>query len=141
MSVRKIVVLLVLVTQFGCPQRKPERIPILPPIVSITARVPAMPQFRVPAIEAVSVPDEQVSSFAKLITPTVPYQINTELDYLVAELFIQHVDSSESKLFVRWTGHNPAAVSLDDHTYYLGGIDEFPDGGTRILRLLHEYDR
>jgi hypothetical protein len=59
---------------------------------------------------------------------------------LVADVLVQHTDGASTKLFVRWTGHNPAAISLDDHNFYYGGTDEFPDGATKIIRLLNDYD-
>ena len=115
---------------------------MLPPIARITARVHELAEFRLPAIESVSVPEDHLSSFAKLITPVGPcqLQIDTKMNYLVADVFVHHKDGTTSKLLVRWTGHNPAAISFDDNTYFSGGTDEFPDGATRILRLLREYD-
>jgi len=62
------------------------------------------------------------------------------MHYLVADVFLEHEDGSKSTVTVRWTGHNPAAVSLDGRKYYYGGTDAFPDGASKVIRLLREYD-
>ena len=45
----------------------------------------------------------------------------------VADVTAHHPDGSTTTLIVRWTGHNPAAVSIDDRNFYYGGSDEFPE--------------
>jgi hypothetical protein len=125
---------------FGGCHRDPA-IPKLRPIANISARVYAVPELGISAINSVEVPEAQLSAFARLITPTEPcvQTIRREMHYHVADVFVQHIDGTTTKLLVRWTGHNPAAISLDDRNYYYGGTDEFPDGATRIVRLLNEY--
>ena len=136
-------VILMLIVHGGCYQRASNVtpvLPVLPPIDRITARVHELPAFRLPAIETVSVPGDQLSSFAKLITPVGPCQIDVKMNYSIADVFVHHKDGTTSTLLIRWTGHNPAAITFDDKTYFFGGTDEFPDGATRILRLLRKYD-
>ena len=125
----------------GC-NRQPAT-PILRPISKISARVYAVPELGLSAINSVDVPEAQVSIFARLITPTEPcvQAIRREMHFHVADVFVQHKDGSTTTLLVRWTGHNPAAISLDDRDYFYGGSDLFPDGATRILRLLHKYHK
>ena len=124
----------------GCCQKKPGT-PSLRPVVKISARVHAVPDLLIGAIDCVEVPEGEMSAFAKLITPTEPcgQAIDSTMHHHVADVFLQHKDGSTTTLIVRWTGHNPAAISLDDHSYYYGGSDDFPDGATRIVRLLHKY--
>ena len=123
----------------GCKHDAP--IPTLRPIAKISAQVRDVPEFGLTPIDRVEVPDEHLSSFAKLITPTKPclQNINSSTNYRVADVTIHHTDGTETTLIVRWTGANPAAISLDDRNFYYGGRDAFPDGATRIVRLLAEY--
>jgi hypothetical protein len=115
--------------------------PMLRPIAEISASVRAVPELGISAINFVEIPQPHLSAFAKLITPTRPciQEIKREMHYHVADVFVQHTDGTTTTLIVRWTGHNPAAISLDDRNYYYGGTDEFPDGATKIIRLLNEY--
>jgi hypothetical protein len=123
----------------GCYRQPPT--PTLRPIAKITARVYAVPDLGFSAIDFVEVPQEHLPAFANLITPIEPciQTIDPSMHYHVADVFIEHQDGSTTTLVVRWTGHNPAALSLDDRNYYYGGSDAFPDGATRIIRLLNEY--
>lgn len=130
---------LLLLCLSGC-GRQPAT-PILRPIAKMSARVYSVPELGFSAINSVEVPQAQLPVFAELITPIEPslQTINHKMHYRVADVFVQHTDGTSTTLIVRWTGHNPAAISLDDRSYYYGGIDEFPDGATRIVRLLNEY--
>ncbi len=123
----------------GCSRQPPT--PKLPPIAKISAKVHAVPELGFSAIDHVEVPQEHISEFATLITPTTPcvQTIDRTMRYHVADVVVQHEDGSTTKLVVRWTGHNPAAISLDDSHYFYGGSDDFPDGATRIIRLLNQY--
>jgi hypothetical protein len=116
-------------------------IPTLRPIARVSAKVLPVPDLGTIAIDHIDVPDAELMSFAKLITPTklCVQNIDTSTDYRIADVTVRHTDGTETVLIVRWTGANPAAISFDDRTFYYGGSDAFPDGATRILRLLHEY--
>jgi hypothetical protein len=135
------ILLIAVVCLNGCWRQPAPPTPKLRPIAKISARVHAVPEWRTSAIDRVEVPEEQMAAFAILITPTEPcvQNIDSKIHYHVADVFLQHKDGSTTTLIVRWTGHNPAAISLDGRNYYYGGSDDFPDGATRILRLLHEY--
>jgi hypothetical protein len=136
----RVLLLLIPILCLGGCSREPA-IPKLRPIAKISARVYAVPDLSFSAIDSVEVPEAQLSPFARLITPTKPcvQEIKREMHYHVADVFVQHTDGTTTTLHVRWTGHNPAAISLDDRHYYYGGTDDFPDGATRIVRLLNEY--
>lgn len=123
----------------GCGQPS---IPALRPIAKISATVLAVPDLGVSAIDYVDVPDAELTSFAKLITPTelCRQNIKDSMNYRIAEVTVLHSDGTETVLIVRWTGANPAAISIDDRTFYYGGSDAFRDGATRIVRLLYEYN-
>ena len=62
------------------------------------------------------------------------------MHYHIADVYIHPTDDTVTTLIIRWTGKNPAAVSLDDRVYYWGGMDEFPDGALNIYRLFSIYN-
>jgi hypothetical protein len=137
----RLLMLLIPVVCLGGCSRQPGPPPKLPPITGISARIHAVPETSFEAIDSVEVPQEVVPAFAVLITPTEPcvQTIDPKMHYHVADVVVRHPDGSTTSLIVRWTGHNPAAVSLDGREYYYGGSDDFPDGATRIVRLLYQY--
>ena len=126
----------------GCTMKKPEAVPVLLPIAGIKARLLDVPEFSLSRSALIEIPLDQLKVFARLVVPTAPclQQIDPKLSYHVADVIIEHNDGTFSTLMVRWTGHNPAAISLDGSKYYYGELDEFPDGATRIMRLLGEYE-
>jgi hypothetical protein len=100
-----------------------------------------VPALGISAIDDIEVPQVDMAAFAILITPTrrFPHAIDDRIYYHVADVFIQHQDGTTTTLIVRHTGHNPAAISLDDCNYYYAGSDAFPDGAIRIVQLLNDY--
>jgi hypothetical protein len=78
-----------------------------------------------------------------IVTPMSPIDQGMQVnDYTqVADVYLHYADGREAiKIIIKHTGHNPAAVSLDGTSYYYARTDDFPDGATRIIRLLQEYD-
>jgi hypothetical protein len=136
---RFLILLIPVIGLCGC-SRQPVP-PALRPIAGISARVYAVPELGFSAIDSVEVPPDNLRAFAVLITPTAPcvQEIDPKMHYHVADVLVRHPDGSTTTLLVRWTGHGPAAVSIDGRQYYYGGSDPFPDGATRIVRLLNEY--
>ncbi|UUO09079.1 hypothetical protein M4951_12365 [Blastopirellula sp. J2-11] len=133
------VLLILLAVWAGCHSHA--SIPSLRPISKISAKVREVPELNFSAIDSVEVPEESIEEFAFLIRPVAPctQTINPKFDYHVADVILQHPDGSTTTLLVRWTGHNPAGISLDDRNYYYGGTGKFPDGATRIVQLLNQY--
>lgn len=111
------------------------------PIERIVATTFDVPDMNIQGFDEVEVPVDQVAIIAKLVTPTelCQQQIKPDIHYHVADLRIEHTDGSTAILHVHWTGHNPAAVSLDERTFYYGGVDEAPDSAMRLLQLLRSY--
>jgi hypothetical protein len=134
------VLLISVVCLVGC-SGQPAPPPKLRPISGISGRILTVPEFSFEARDSVEVPQEEVPAFAVLITPAkrCVQTIYPEEHHHVADVVVRHPDGSTTSLIVRWTGHNPAAVSLDGENYYYGGSDDFPDGATRIVRLLYQY--
>ena len=132
---------LLLFSLAGCSSGRQVAIPVMKPIARIVATTFDVPDMDIQGIEAVEVPADQVAIIAKLVTPTelCKQQIEPDIHYHVADLRIEHTDGSTTTLHVHWTGHNPAAVSLDERTFYYGGVDEAPDGAMRLLQLLRSY--
>ena len=85
-------------------------------------------------------PESERPKFANLISPKKPsvqeqgIKDKPDLYRHVADVVIEHQDKSKSQLSVRWTGNNPAAISLDGNKYFDGGGDAMT-----ILRQLQEY--
>lgn len=135
-----LVVVLYILLQTGCQQHEP--IPVLKPIDSINAYVKSVPDWGLSPTESIEVPQSELPAFVKLITPqsVCLQRIDRDVSYHLADIVVRHTDDTESTLMVFSTGHNPAALSFDNKTFYYGGRDDFPDGATRIVRLLREYD-
>ena len=121
---------------------EPEAVPILPPITGIRAHFLDVPEFHLSSSKLIVVPQDQLKVFARLVVPKKPclQQMDSKQNYHVVDVLLEHNDGTTSTLKVHWTGHNPAAVSLDGMKYYYGETDEFPDGATRIMRLLAKYE-
>lgn len=134
-------ILMLMLAMVGVGGCTPAPIPTLRPIAKISAQLRAVPDLGIMPIDYVEVPEEHLPSFAKLITPTEPclQNIKSSTNYQIADVTAHHTDGTETTLIVRWTGAGPAAISLDDRNFYYGGSDAFPDGATRIARLLQEY--
>lgn len=115
------------------------------PIERITAKLHAAPKHGIPGIEVVEVPESELSRFASLVRPDKPsiqqqgVVSKPEVYFIVAEVIVEHEDKSMSNLIVRWTGKNPAAISLDGIRYYNSGLGEGRDAMS-IVRLLQEYN-
>ena len=130
---------LILFAVSGCTPN--QAVPKLQGVTQIRAHVPSVPQLAVDEIDAVSVPDSQLAQLSALVTPSEPcmQQIDKREHYLVAIVELFHSDGTKTTVYVRWTGHNPAAVSLDDEHFFYGGKPEAGDGAVKILQLLMQY--
>lgn len=116
--------------------------PAIKPVVGITARLQKSAEFDYLDSETlIKVPPAEVAGFVKLVTPTfTPFDVySDEMHYKVAEVYLEHEGGETTTVTVRWTGHNPPAVSVDDQNYFNGGDAVFPDGAINIVRLLNQY--
>lgn len=140
MAIHSMIFVTLSMALIGCSGAK--QVPMLGSITKISATLHDVPDMSLTGIPNVNVPVDQIGLFTKLITPTSPCQqeIRPDHSYHVADVRIVHPDGSKTELIVRYTGFNPAAISLDGKKYYYGGVDAAPDGAMRIVRLLREYD-
>ncbi|MEM7474335.1 MAG: hypothetical protein AAF483_05025 [Planctomycetota bacterium] len=93
------------------------------------------------AIEEIRVPQEELRSFLPYVLPQTVCEVGAKRFPKVAEVRLTQNDGSEVKLGVYWTGHNPAAVSVDGVVFFYAKVSEFPDGAIQVIRFLHDYNR
>lgn len=74
----------------------------------------------------------------ELITPTAAMDRGWRKDHmpLVARMTLKYPDGTQREVFVRWTGKNPAAVSLDDETFFWADASNVGDGANALAGLL-----
>ena len=125
----------------GCQGRT--TIPQFKPVKGMSATVYAVPDLGISAIAKVEVPQDQLPLLVTLLEPreVYPFKISQIASYHVADIVVEHVDGTSANVMVRWTGDNPAAVSLDNGaSFFNGGSDGFSNGALRIVHLLNKYD-
>ncbi len=133
---RAIPALLLFGALVGCAKPSP---PVIKPVIGITARLHKSTELNdLDSDTLIKVPQSDVPAFLKLVTPTpTSFDVySDDMHYSVADVYLEHKDGTTTKVNVRWTGHNPAAVSTDDRNYFYGGTDVFPDGAIGIVRSL-----
>jgi len=91
-------------------------------------------------IDHVEVPQEHIPQILKIVTPVtfVEGGIRPKLNYHVADVYLHHEDSKVTKIELRHTGHNPAAITVDGSTYFYASIDGPVDGARELVFLLTE---
>lgn len=128
------------VSSISCAFHKP--IPKFDKIIKINATLFAVPELSIESIECIEIPFNKIEEFSKLITPNEHCNdtILHSFHFLVAKITLYFKNNTTADIYVRWTGHNPAALSLDDKKFYNGSIDVFPDGALGIVRVLKQYN-
>jgi hypothetical protein len=119
----------------GCQQ---PAVPTLPATTRITAQVHSVRDMGIESIDHVEVPQEYVPQILKIVTPVtfLKVGIRPSLNYHVADVYLHHQDSKVTKLEVRFTGHNPAAVTVDGSNYFSASTDGPIDGARALANLL-----
>jgi hypothetical protein len=127
---------IVLVTLVGCAKQPAP--PSLSATTHITAHLHSVPDLRIKRIGNVEVPQDRLQEVLEMVTPVtfISGGIVPDLHHHVADVYLHHEDSSVTKITVRYTGHNPAAVSVDGVNYFYASADGPIDGGTALARLL-----
>ena len=121
----------------GCAEPK-KSAPVIQPAVRVSGRILSVPELGITPVESITVPEAEIPNLIRLVSPTTAdFDVNIKLHHHVADVVLEHADGSITTIHVRWTGHNPAAVSVDGSNYFLGGSDEFPDGAMDTIRFLN----
>jgi hypothetical protein len=77
-------------------------------------------EWGVPARTTVTIRPGDIDKVYSLVKPTERKEggAHKTINTLVATVSATHADGSTSRLFVRWMGKYPLAVSFDDEVYY-----------------------
>ena len=121
---------------FGCNNRC--SVPSLPQPVAISIALYPVSELGLNEPTVVEVKPANLDQILHLIRPVqcITGQIDKEVHVLVSEMVLAYNDGSHIKIYVRWIGKNPAAVSFDDNEYYWGGNSRNADGVVELLRIL-----
>ncbi|UUO05178.1 hypothetical protein M4951_17545 [Blastopirellula sp. J2-11] len=132
--------LMVNVSAIGC--GAPPSAPTFPAIERVTAQVHSSREMSVPEIEKVEVPPEDTMEVLRMVLPVTFKKdgIRPHLNFHIADVYLHHKDSSVTKIEVRCTGHNPAAVTVDGSNYFYASIDGPADGARGLVDLLMMID-
>jgi hypothetical protein len=123
----------------GCP--KQTALPTLPATIRVTAQLYSVPDMGIEGIDRVEVPQDHVPQILKIVTPVtfIKGGVVPELNYHVADVYLHHEDFNVTKIKVRFTGHNPAAVTVDGVNYFYASVDGPADGARGLARLLARF--
>lgn len=112
--------------------------PILPAPTRITAHLHSVPDIGIKGIGKVEIPQDYIEEVLKIVTPVTFFKsgIRPDLHYHVADVYLHHESSNTTTITVRYTGHNPAAVTVDGVNYFYASIDGPIDGATGLANLL-----
>ena len=88
--------------------------------------------------KTIEVGPETFDRIYALITPAAAMDRGWRKDHmpLVARMLLKYPDGAKREVFVRWTGKNPAAVSLDDEHYFWADAANVGDGASEFAGLL-----
>jgi len=113
-------------------------VPTFPATIRITAQLHSIREMRIESIDYIEVPLEHIPQVLKIVTPVTFIEdgIRPELNYHGADVYLHHQDSSVTKIEVRFTGHNPAAVTVDGSNYFYASVDGPVDGASALAVLL-----
>ena len=85
------------------------------------------------------IPAAELDYAFRLVTPDRYYEGGLIERPLMAVVVLSHESWPDTMLLVRWSGHNPALISVDGRNYFYGRNDEdIGDGGLQLLRLVHK---
>ena len=119
----------------GCKGQKP--VPTYPRPVAMRVILEETPGL-VPKQREVEIQPIDIDKVYELVKPTRWYEekVHRSMQPIVARIISTHPDGSTTELSVRWTGQNPAIVSLNDTEYYWADSGFPGDGAVQLIRLL-----
>ncbi len=123
----------------GC-QKQPAT-PTFPETTRITAQLYSVPDTGTKGIDHIEVPQEYIPQILKIVTPVTFEEggLRPTSNYHVADVYLHHEDSKPTKIEVRSTGHNPAAVTVDCSNYFYASVDGPADGAWELALLLQRF--
>lgn len=118
----------------------PPGTPIISKPESITVFLHPWGGYEAATSKAVRVPAENQEQIFRRLVPEVFYgRVHENITPLVAEAVVTHRDKTETRVFVRDGGHNPAIVSVDGVNYfYAKNESDVFAGANEILRMVEE---
>jgi len=118
----------------------PRPTPILAQPKSITVFLHPWGGYEAVTTKAVRIPIERQDEIYRRLVPDTFYgNIYEHVSPLVAEVVIEHLDQTETRVLVREGGHNPAIVSVDGVNYFYAKNE--PDvhaGAIELIRIAAE---
>jgi hypothetical protein len=126
----------VLILCCGCGTGNPP--PVIGTVSSIRIDLRPTPSLGVFEAQSVHVPSSELTEAISLIQPERPIgrAMEDTIDPVVAEVLVTHPDGQTDKIWVRWMGANPAAVSFDDKQYFWAtDSPKHADGALGLIRV------
>jgi hypothetical protein len=123
---------------FAIVSRRPPPTPQLAPPKTITVTLYPCNNWSMPGCPPTQIPAGDFEQVMRLLTPGQYYEggINDWITPLIAEVVIAHEGQPETRLLVRWSGKNPALLSVDGKHYFYGQLhDGIYDGGLQLAAL------
>jgi hypothetical protein len=121
--------------------QQPPATPRFPPPKAMTVILYPAPEWNRTSSPPANIPAEKLDYAWRLVTPDTYYRggVNDWITPLMGEVILTHEDGSSTRLLVRWSGHNPALISVDGRHYFYGRADkDIHDGGVQLIRLARE---
>jgi hypothetical protein len=115
--------------------------PWLPPPKTITVTIYPFELWMKTGYPPTEIPASKLGYARRLVTPDKYYEggVNDLITPLMAVVVLTHEGQPDTRLLVRYSGHNPALISVDGRNYFYGRNDEdIHDGGTDLLRLVSQ---
>jgi hypothetical protein len=119
--------------------RRPPPTPQLAPPKAITVTLYPVDGVSTERRGPTEIPAGDFGQVMRLVTPGKFYEggVNDKVIPLIAEVVITHEGQPDTRLLVRWTGKNPAAISVDGHNYFYGvSHPDIHDGAMQLFALV-----
>jgi len=115
--------------------------PIIADADTITITLYPLPDLGVDGSKPITIPKQYHNRIMDFLKPGQPYShsgsINEFMHTLIARVELTHTNGPKTLLLVRWSGKNPALISVDGRHYYYGAsTDEIYDGAIQLRSLV-----
>ena len=118
----------------------PPGTPVISNPESITVFLHPWVGYEAATTKAVHIPAENQEQIFRRLAPGAFYgRVHESITPLVAEAVVTHRDKTETRVFVREGGHNPAIVSVDGVNYfYAKNESDVFAGANELIRMVAE---